>query len=381
MGTKFTAMASIAALLVGLSPAVPAAAQTTIFTTKDFRQDSKLWSDPAYYRNNTVAQLKGMALDIVPYQPGGQVGAARLYGSEGTGKAGAVNLASPYPFRTAWEQYQAWLKDANGGTKHTRATIPDWSGLWTGGGGSFEGGAAPASDVVKYLTPKYQEYFVQDVKAAAEGRSWGAGAFCLPEGFFSALSADEFIATPERVWTLGQSNGSNSVRWIYTDGSGHTPEQFQYPKWHGESIGFWDGDSLIVHTNQIRGWKGGLIEFTDNMETVEKYRRVGDTLQGEITLYDPAVLVRPVYSKLNFRLNPEKRIEVSRPLYNTCSDTNGPSPKIYLDDKGMLNEHVTGDPGYSWNESDPRPWGTWLDESDRRYQAYLAAGGKPPGRK
>ena len=104
--------ASVAALFVGLLLSVTAAQQTTIFDTSDFRQDRALWTDPAYYRNNTVGQLRGMALDIIPYQEGGQVGSARLYGSEGTGRAGAVNLASPYPYTNAWEQYQAWLEEA-----------------------------------------------------------------------------------------------------------------------------------------------------------------------------------------------------------------------------------------------------------------------------
>ena len=63
-----------------------------------------------------------------------------------------------------------------------------------------------------------------------------------------------------------------------------------------------NGDALIVHTNQIRGWKGGLTEFTDGLETVERYRRVGDAIEGEITLYDDEVLVRPAYSKLAYRL-------------------------------------------------------------------------------
>ena len=380
MSAHLAKTASIAALLVGLLLSGPATAQTTIFNTKDFHQDKMLWTDPAYYRNNTMGQLRGMALNIVPYENNGQVGAARLYGSAGTGRVGAVNLASPYSFKTAMEHYQAWLKDANGGTKHSKDTIPDWSGRWEGGGG-FGGGAGPASDVVKMLTPKYQEYLVQELKAETEGRIWGAGSFCLPGGFFSALGAEEFIATPNRVWTHAAGNGSNTIRWIYTDGSGHTPEQFQYSKWHGESIGFWNGDSLIVHTNQIKGWKGGLVEFTDKMETVEKYRRMGDRIEGEITLYDPDVLVRPVHANLNFRLDKETRIELNRPLYNTCTDTNGPSSKVFMDAKGFLNERLKGDPGdpvYTWDETDPRPWGTYLSESDRRYQAYLRAGGKPP---
>jgi hypothetical protein len=380
VAANIRAKISLAVVLIGMSLSVPAAAQTTIFNTKDFHQDRTLWTDPAYYRNNTMGQLRGMAIGIVPYENTGQVGSSRLYGSEGTGRVGAVNLASPYSYKTAMEHYQAWLAEAHGGTKHTKLTIPDWSGHWEGGGG-FGGGGSPASDVVKMLTPKYREYLVQELKAATEGRIWGAGSFCLPGGFFSALGAEEFIATPDRTWTQPDGNGSNTIRWIYTDGSGHSPEEFAFPKWHGESIGFWNGDTLIVHTNQIRGWKGGLVEFTDKMETVEKYRRNADRIEGEITLYDPDVLVQPAYARLNFRLDTEKRIELNRPLYNTCTDTNGPSSRVFMDAKGFLNERITGDPGdpvFTWDDSDPRPWGTYLSESDRRYQAYLQAGGKPP---
>jgi hypothetical protein len=360
-------------LLACLWAAAPAAAQTTIFNTKDFRQDRALWTDPAYYRNNTVGQLRGMALNVTAQGDSGQEADARLYDSEGTGRAGAVNLASPYPYKTAWEHYQAWLAEAHGGTKHTKETIPDWSGRWSGGGG-FGGGANPASDIAKMLTPQYQEYFVQDVKASAEGRVWSAGAFCLPGGFFSAVGAEEFIVTPNRVWTLGEANGSNTTRWIYTDGTGHSPEDFQFAKWHGESIGFWDGDALIVHTNQIRGWKGGLSEFTDNLEAVERYRRVGDMIQGEITLYDPDVYVRPVHAKLRFALDRQTRPEL-RPLFNTCSDTNGPSNKVFMDEHGLLNERLPGDPLY-WDTTDPRPWGTWLNESDKRYAQYQKTRGR-----
>ena len=366
MSARVRAAASTATLLVGLLLSVVAAQETTIFDTPDFRQNRERWTDPAYYRNNTVGQLRGMALNITSYQGGGQVGAARLYGSEGTGRVGAVDLASPYPYANAWEQYQAWLEQAGGGTSHTIGTIPDWSGRWDGGA-SF-GGANPASDVVAMLTPQYQEYLVQDLKATTEGRIWGAGAFCLPGGFFSALGAEEFIVTPGRVWALAAGNGSNTIRWIYADGSGHSPEDFQYAKWHGESIGFWDGDALIVHTNQIRGWKGGLSEFTDNLETVERYRRVGDRIEGEITMYDSDVFVRPVHATLGFELDPETRPEL-RPLYNTCTDTNGPSSKVFMDDQGLLNERLPGDPLY-WDSTDARPWGTWLNESDERHERF-----------
>jgi hypothetical protein len=375
MRANLTAKASITALLAGLLLPVPAAAQTTIFNTRDFRQDRQLWTDPAYYRNNTVGQLRGMAID---YDGGGrgtgQEATARAYGSEGTGRVGALNLASPYPFTSALEQYQAWREKASGGTRHTRATIPDWSGRWTGGPVGLNGGPNPASSVAALLTPKYREYFVQDVKAGAEGRIWGAGSFCLPGGFFSSLGTEEFIVTPEKVWTLAAGNGENYIRWIYTDGSGHSSKESEFAKWHGESIGFWDGDALIVHTNQIRGWKGGLSEFTDKLETVERYRRMGDMIEGEITLYDPDVFVRPVHAKMRFGIDRQTRPEL-RPLYNTCTDTNGPSAAYFMDERGKLNQRLPGDPLY-WDAADPRPWGTWLTESDKRYQRSRGAPGR-----
>ena len=102
----------------------------------------------------------------------------------------------------------------------------------------------------------------------------------------------------------------------------------------------------------------------------------GDRIEGEITLYDPDVFVGPAFERLSFRLNNGEKPE-DRPTYNTCTDTNGPSPGIYLDENGLLNAHAPGDPGF-WDPTDPRPWGTWLTESDRRYQAYLGRGGKAP---
>jgi hypothetical protein len=169
MTARFTAKASIAAVLVGLSLSGSAAAQTTIFTTTDFRQDRDLWTDPAYYRNNTPGQLRGMAINVEGRRTGQEL-SARVYGSEGTGKVGAVNLKSPYPYTNAWDHYQALLKQANGGTKHTRMTLPDWSGNW-GGGVNFAGGA-PASTIAAMLTPKYRETFVQEMKAVTEGLIW-----------------------------------------------------------------------------------------------------------------------------------------------------------------------------------------------------------------
>ena len=91
-------------------------------------------------------------------------------------------------------------------------------------------------------------------------------------------------------------------------------------------------------------------------------------------MYDPDVLVRPVTRACDSRSIPETRPEL-RPMFNTCTDTNGPSAKIFMDERGQLNERLMDDPLY-WNSADPRPWGTYLNESDRRYQRYRATQGR-----
>jgi hypothetical protein len=341
----------VAGLTASLLASCGAEAQN-IFTTDDFRQDRALWTEASYYGNNTMSEFEEMQVE-------------NRFGEIGSGVEGALDLASPHDYASAWEHYTALLEQAGGGTEHSFETLPDWRGRWIGGAQGFDGGDNPASAVAAMLTPQYREYFVQEMKAVAEGRMWDADSFCLPGGFLeSIINAEEFIVTPGKVWTIGADNTANYIRWIYTDGSGHSDESFAYPKWHGESVGFWDGDTLVVHTNQIRGWKGGPIEFTDNLETVERYWRDGETLRGEIFLYDPEVFLEPYFSTLAFEHSTETRPEL-RPLFNSCTDTNGPSTKVFLDDRGFLNERLPGDPLY-WDATDPRPWGTFFNLSDER---------------
>jgi hypothetical protein len=380
---RLLATTSVAALIAGAFCAVTALAQSAgldrdLFTTDNFRNDRALWTNPAYYRNNTPRQITGQAFNFDSGGEGsGQIAASRAYGSEGTATTGPVDelLKSPYPYATAWEHYQAWLAEANGGTQHTKDTIPDWSGRWSGGVNLGTGNRSPA-DVVQLLQPEYQEAYVLNLLSQTQGRLWDANTFCLPPGFFDSLDPAEWIVTPDRTWNLREGNTENTIRWIYTDGSGHAPEMFHYGKWLGESIGFWDGDALIIHTNQIKGWHGGIYEYSDQLEAVDRYRMVGDMIEGEITVYDPEVFVRPLHNTGTFERDPETRVELNRMLYNTCTDTNGPSMKVHMDERGLNNERLPGDALY-WNAADNRPWVTYLEEGERRYNAYLAAGGTP----
>ena len=156
---------------------------------------------------------------------------------------------------------------------------------------------------------------------------------------------------------------STQVRWVHTDRKGHRPDDQQFPQWLGESIGFWDGPALVIHTNQIRQWNAthSLFEWSDQMTAVERYERVGNEIVAEVTLYDPVAFLYPLHAR--FRLTRDRSND--RMVYSTCTDTNGPSSNIYARPDGVLDERVPGDPGY-WDPNDPRPWAKHYAIGERR---------------
>jgi hypothetical protein len=75
----------------------------------------------------------------------------------------------------------------------------------------------------------------------------------------------------------------------------------EVPRWYGETIGFWDDDTLITWTSNIQGWAThGAFEHSNRMQTVEIYSPNRDAngaflgLTHEAIFYDPEALVEPV---------------------------------------------------------------------------------------
>ncbi|HUO67866.1 MAG TPA: hypothetical protein VMV37_10035, partial [Gammaproteobacteria bacterium] len=73
------------------------------------------------------------------------------------------------------------------------------------------------------------------------------------------------------------------------------------PRWYGETIGFWDKDTLITWTSNIQGWTvHGNFEFSNKLQTIEIYTPNRDAagkvigINHEGIFYDPDALVEPV---------------------------------------------------------------------------------------
>jgi hypothetical protein len=94
---------------------------------------------------------------------------------------------------------------------------------------------------------------------------------------------------------LFQTGGAHTFRIIYTDGRSH-PRQ-PAPSYFGHSIGWWDGDTLVVDTvgyNEAAWIERWAMPHTAQLRTIERLTRTNfDTLEYEITLDDPGAYTAP----------------------------------------------------------------------------------------
>ena len=85
---------------------------------------------------------------------------------------------------------------------------------------------------------------------------------------------------------------------IPLDGKPHVGEDIK--SYMGDSVGWWDGDTLVVHTTNMLdvgtglGGNGGGTPLSDAARMTERFTRTGpDTIQYELTVDDPKTYARP----------------------------------------------------------------------------------------
>jgi hypothetical protein len=206
--------------------------------------------------------------------------------------------------KTAWDLYQALRKEANGGQRLVWNNLPDWSGVYSrpaDKGFTFDPDQPVGGLPTAKLTPEYQAKMMKRVEDVKVGIEWDPISTCAPPGYPRWLTEPflrEFIVTPDQTWLINEM--VNDIRRIYTDGRDHLPEADRYPLWNGDSIGFWDGGKLVIHTNSLRSgqYQRTQPEYTEQVETVEIWEKVDDkTLLAHVWVYDPPALAQPWYSK------------------------------------------------------------------------------------
>ena len=104
-----------------------------------------------------------------------------------------------------------------------------------------------------------------------------------------------FVQTPEQVMMIAQHD--NDVRRIYLN----VPHSKGLkPSWYGESVGHYEGDTLVIDTIGLND-KTFVDNFrtphSDKLHVVERLRLVedGKFLEADITIDDPAVFLAPLH--------------------------------------------------------------------------------------
>ena len=96
------------------------------------------------------------------------------------------------------------------------------------------------------------------------------------------------VQTPDHVMILTEMVHDARIVRI---GGEHAPPDVR--KWMGDSVGRWEGDTLVVDTTNFRD-QTGLSGGTENLHVVERFQRLdADTLLYSFTVEDPAVWEEP----------------------------------------------------------------------------------------
>jgi hypothetical protein len=121
----------------------------------------------------------------------------------------------------------------------------------------------------------------------------------------------EFVEVPELqqiyIFDIG---GPHTFRIVYLDGRSH-PLDLK-PSYYGHSIGWWEGDTLVVDSVGFneRFWldRRGL-PHTEQLHTIERFTRIDATgMKYEATIDDPGAYTAPWTGWFYMRFNPDQEL-------------------------------------------------------------------------
>src|SRR5712671_3323201 len=155
--------------------------------------------------------------------------------------------------------------------------------------------AAPPPRMAAPARPKYKEEFLAKVKDLNERQVKTDPALnCGNPGVPRIGPPAAIVQTPGQVVFLYSDLAGSFFRIIPTDGRPHRADAED--TYLGDSIGKWDGDTLVVEAVKIVDdtW---LIDngafHSASLRVTERLRRVGDKLEYQATADDPQVLSEP----------------------------------------------------------------------------------------
>ncbi len=184
------------------------------------------------------------------------------------------------------------------------ARLPDWTGIWIADDGimtrlglrnDVEGDTGPTfKDRILAGHPPYNTEWERKYQAALQDRAHFLQAkecgFYFP-GVMESPWVFEVLITPEQTAFIF---AGREIRHIYTDGRDHLPSDQRWSLAWGDSIGHWEGDTLVADTISVQPQLGvslhgpmlsGTAHFTERIRKVDQ-----DHLMNVMSIVDPASL-------------------------------------------------------------------------------------------
>ena len=192
---------------------------------------------------------------------------------------------------------------------------PDFTGVWAGPAWEHR---ESTNDTDKFkiiiydpkkmppLTPKGQQMLFR--KATGNAAYDNPTGVCLPAGLMLEITspyAQQWIQAPNYL-VIRYEYQNNASRVIPLDGRPHAKDI--EPTWMGDSVGRWEGDTLVIDTVGIKEWAlDDKIHFPDangegdgshwhsgSLHVIERLKRTGArTASYEVTIDDPEYLTQP----------------------------------------------------------------------------------------
>ena len=201
--------------------------------------------------------------------------------------------------------------------------LPDWSGVWERVEGNVfdaataePGGVSAGRPGVRQhppLTEAWEAKYLANMELVARDRFPDPLSYCgLPAGYPRLMGLPdvyEFVVRPEQTWVLSE-NGPNVMR-IYTDGRDHPAAEDMWLTFTGDSVGNWEGDSLVFTTVGMIGEARTIIDRTgmvlsDQARVKTRMRLTEDELlRVELVIEDSLALTEPWLVTRHFRRLPE----------------------------------------------------------------------------
>ncbi len=195
---------------------------------------------------------------------------------------------------------------------------PDFTGVWTNGPPAP--GAAPAAPrgtppVPLPMLPKAKAR-VDAYQALVRESGASPGGSCLGTGMPGSMTGSggypmEIIQRPEQVTIIYEAH--TEVRHVYL-GSRNADQKDRVPGRNGYSSARWEGDTLVVETDNLVDQIDQRYAHSENATIVERYHLNGTNAKGqriltaEMTMTDPDFYSAPVTFTKNWLEVPNGRL-------------------------------------------------------------------------